>query len=111
MSEGSSLSWPALLRGAAYGTLTPLPVIQQEVGRSRNQTRVLADSMVDQGFLEKAFLPKAGPGRPTAAYALTKPGEKMLEAFVEGESSRFVPGQALAGPVWSLAEYGFPLAG
>ncbi len=102
---------PAVLRGAAFGTFTPLSVIQQETEHSRNWTRVLADSLANQGFLEKRFLPRAGPGRPTAAYALTPPGQKMLDAFIEAEASRFVPAQATAGPVWSLAHYGLPFAG
>lgn len=112
MTEVSNIAWqPAILRGASYGTFTPLSVIQREIDRSRNWTRVLTDSLANQGFLEKKFLPRMGPGRPTAAYALTKPGEKMLEAFVEAEASRFAPGKATAGPVWSLAHYNLPFAG
>lgn len=101
----------AVLRGAAYGTVTPVDVIQRASGVSRSWARTAADRLGEQGFLVREFLRRAGPGRPTVGYRLTRPGEKLLESFIDAEASRFRPGAATAGPVWSLAQYGVALAG
>lgn len=100
-----------VLRCAAYGTVTPVDVIQRTSGVSRTWSRTAADRLSEQGFLVREFLPRVGPGRPTVGYRLTRPGEKFLESVVEAEASRFKPGTAVAGPTWTLAEYGVPFTG
>ncbi len=101
----------SILRGAAYGTVTPLTVIQRSSGLSRTWARTAADRLTENGFLEKQFLPKAGPGRPSAGYRVTPAGQKFLDSFVDAEAATFRPGESLAGPSWALSHYGLPLAG
>ncbi|MBI4393538.1 MAG: hypothetical protein HY556_07055 [Euryarchaeota archaeon] len=102
---------PALLRSASQGTITSLSVIERQGGRSRNWTRVLADQLAQRGFLQRVTLRRVGRGRPTIGYKLTKPGIKLLDALVDAEVADFAPGKAVAGPIWSLATYGFPFVG
>jgi len=101
----------SILRGAAYGTVTPLDLIQRSSGLSRTWARSAANRLTESGFLEKEFLPKAGPGRPSAGYRVTPAGQKFLDSFVDAEAATFRPGDSLAGPSWALSHYGLPLAG
>lgn len=102
---------PALLRSASQGMITSLAVIERQGGRSRNWSRVLANQLAQRGFLERVTLRRVGRGRPTIGYKLTKPGIKLLEALVDAEVADFAPGEVVAGPIWSLARYGFPFVG
>ncbi len=101
----------SILRGAAYGTVTPLDVIQRSSGLSRTWTRTAANRLTEKGFLAKEFLQKAGPGRPLAGYRVTPAGQKFLESFVDAEAATFRSGDSVAGPSWALSHYGLPLAG
>lgn len=111
MSLHPAMQLPALLRSAAIGTYTTLPILQREVGYSRNWTRTLCDGLAQQGFVERKFLPKAGRGRPAVAYRLTPFGRELLNVHLKAEAARFTESESAAGPLWSLAEYGFAFIG